>query len=352
MGVDTAVAVGVAAVLAVVVSADQGGGIGAAAYLWAAALGALMFWRRRYARTVLALTVLGLFAYYAAGFPAIGVAVPVAAALYAAAEAGRRLAAGVAATTVLAVSVTFRLIEGEDARYLVLYDAVGHAALMAAAIVLGELVRARRRIVALTDRQIALEADRRLAVHKQALARELHDAIGHTLTVAAIHTSVARQEVSRGPAKAEAALDHVSQAVSQALTELRATVRELRVPSLDDVDSLAETARAAGFEVRTRIEAVDAPELSAAAYRLVQEAVTNALRHSAGRVIEVDVRHAGADLLVRVHDDGTPAGPAAENAGLRGLRDRVAALGGRLDAGPGERGWQVSAALPLGVGRD
>ena len=350
---DIAVAVGVAAVLAVVVSAGQGGGAGLAAYLWAAALGALMFWRRRYARTVLALTILGLFAYYAEGFPAIGVAVPVAAALYAAAEAGHRTAAILGATTVLTVSVTFRLLEGQDFRYVVLYEGVGHAALIAAAIMLGELIRARRRIEALTERHITLEAERRLGEHKQVLSRELHDSIGHTLTVAAIHTSVAQQEARRHPEAAAVALEHVSEAVSQALDELRATVRELRAgppPSLRDVESLAETARRAGFHVLTRIEQVDQPEVSATAYRLVQEAVTNALRHSDGRRITVDVWHVNDDLKVLVQDDGATVDATEEHAGLTGLRERVSALGGNLDAGPAAGGWHVSATLPLTVG--
>jgi signal transduction histidine kinase len=351
--VDTAVAVGVAAVLAVVVSAGQGGGAGPGAYLWAVALGALMFWRRRYARTVLVLTILGLFAYYAEGFPAIGVAVPVAAALYAAAEAGHRAAAITGAATVLAVSVGFRLLEGQDFRYVVLYEGVGHAALMTAAIVVGELVRARQRIAALTEQQITLEAERRLGEHKQVLSRDLHDSIGHTLTLAAIHTSVAQQEARRHPEDAAAALGHVSAAVSQALTELRATVRELRAEpprSLRDVESLAETARAAGFHVRSRVDPVDVDdsEVMTAVYRLVQESLTNAMRHSDGRRITIDVRHLDGDTLdVRIADDGVADDAAEERAGLTGLRERVAALGGHLDAGPAEQGWEVRAALPL-----
>ena len=349
---DTAVAVGVAVVLAVVVSAEQGGGAGAVAYLWAAALGALMFWRRRYARTVLGLAVLGLFAYYAEGLPAIGVAVPVAAALYSAAEAGRRAAAITGASTVLTVSVVFRLLEGQDFRYVVLYEGIGHAALMTAAIMLGELVRARRRIEALTERHITLEAERRLSEHKQILSRDLHDSIGHTLTVAAIHTSVAQQEARRRPEAAASALDHVSEAVSQALAELRATVRELRAEpprTLKDVEALAETARAAGFHVRTRIEPVEELEMAATVYRLVQEAVTNSLRHSVGRRITIDVWHANDDLNVLVEDDGLPARDVEECAGLTGLRERVTALGGHLDTGPAPHGWQVSATLPLSV---
>jgi hypothetical protein len=165
---DVAVAAGVAVVLALMASAEmEGGRGGAVAYLSAAALGALMLWRRRFARTVLVLTVLGLFAYYSAGLAPIGLAVPVAAALYSAAEAGhRRLAVG-AGLVALGVSIPFRLAEGERFAFVVIYDGIGHLALIAAAIMLGELVRARRRIAALTGRQIELEAERRIHEHNQ-----------------------------------------------------------------------------------------------------------------------------------------------------------------------------------------
>lgn len=351
MLVDVAVAAGVAGLLALIASAGLGGGqAGLVAYLWAAALGALMLGRRRHSRIVLVLTVGGLFAYYAAGFPAIGVAVPVAAALYSAAEAGHRRTAVAATLVALVVSVFFRLREGQDFGLVVLYDGIGHLALMAAAIVLGELIRARRRIAALTGRQIELEAERRVHEHNQELSRELHDSIGHALTVAAIQANVARQEATRRPDAAVAALDHVTLALSDALAELRGTVRSLRTgpePSLGDLGALIDTARDAGFRVRAAIEPVEDPAVAATAYRLVREAVTNVLRHSGGRSIAVEIRESKGVLLVSVEDDGEPAGPEGAGAGLTGLRERVAAAGGRLDAGPVENGWRVSAALPL-----
>ncbi|MEU4157499.1 histidine kinase [Actinoplanes sp. NPDC026670] len=347
--VDVAVAAGVAGVLALIATAGLGGEPGSGgAYLGAAALGALMLGRRRHSRTVAILTVLGLFAYYAAGFPAIGVAVPVAAALYSAAEAGHRRIAVAAGLVALVVSVVFRLREGQDFGFVVLYDGIGHLALMAAAIAIGELVRARRRIAALTGRQIELEAGRRIHEHNQELSRELHDSIGHALTVAAIQANVARQEAPRRPDAAVAALDHVARALSDALTELRSTVRKLRPqPSLGDLDALMDTARDAGFRVRAAIEPVGDPATAATAYRLVREAVTNVLRHSAGRSIAVEIRADDGILLVSVEDDGVSGEPGASGAGLTGLRERVAAAGGRLDAGPVEHGWRVSAALPL-----
>ncbi|MEU8658395.1 sensor histidine kinase [Actinoplanes philippinensis] len=350
--VDVAVAAGVAAVLALIASAELGGRSGIGAYLWAAALGVLMLWRRRHSRTVLILTLSGLFAYYAAGFPAIGVAVPLAAALYSAAEAGHRRIAVVTVLIAMVVSVFFRLREGQDFGVVVLYDGIGHLALMAAAIALGELVRARRRIAALTGRQIELEAERRVHEHNQELSRELHDSIGHALTVAAIQANVARQEAPRRPDAAVTALDHVARALSDALDELRGTVRRLRAgPSPGDLGALMDTARDAGFRVRADIEPVEDPETAATAYRLVREAVTNVLRHSVGRSIAVEIRENDGILLVSVEDDGAPSGPEAAGAGLTGLRERVAAAGGRLDAGPVEHGWRVSAALPLAVAR-
>ncbi|MEU4421706.1 histidine kinase [Actinoplanes sp. NPDC024001] len=349
--VDTAVAAGVAAVLAVIVSAGQGGQAGAVAYVWAAGLGALMFWRRRYAPIVLVVTVLGLFAYYAAGLPAIGVAVPVAAALYAAAEAGHRRLCVAVAAGVLAVSMGFRLFEGQDFRYVVLYEGIGHVALMAAAITLGELVRARRRIARLTGRQIELEAGRRIDEHNRELSRELHDSIGHRLTVAAIHANVARQEAARRPEAAAAALEHVAEAVSEALAQLRGTVRDLRTatparPGPEDVGTLLEAARAAGFRVHAE---VDAAAVTAVAFQVIRESVTNALRHSAGRTVEVEVRRRDdGTVLVRVADDGTTGGPAdAEGTGLTGLRERVTRMGGRFGAGPTAYGWRVEAIVPL-----
>jgi signal transduction histidine kinase len=346
---DVVPAAGVAVVLVLVVSADQAGDADAGAYGWAAALGALMFWRRRYPVLVLVLTVVGLFAYYAAGYPAIGVAVPVAAALFSAAEGGHRGAAVAAATTVLTVSVTFRLLAGQDFRYVVLFEAIGHVALMAAAIALGELIRARRRIAALTSRQIALATESRVAAHRQALSRELHDSIGHTLSVAAIHINVARQETHRDPGAAAAALDHAGDFVSQSLTALRTAVRELRTepaPSIDDLEPLADSARAAGFTVRSTIEPVDEPAVSAAAFRLVREAITNAMRHSPGNRIDIDIVHVAESVVVRVEDDGGFGHRAPPGFGLVTMHDEVAALGGRLEAGPGEHGWLVNASLP------
>jgi hypothetical protein len=110
----------------------------------------------------------------------------------------------------------------------------------------------------------------------------------------------------------------------------------------------------AGFQVRSRVEPVgiDDSEVMDAVYRLVQESLTNAMRHSGGRRISIDIRHLnGENVDVLIADDGVADDAAEERAGLTGLRERVTALGGQLNAGPAERGWQVKAALPLAGGR-
>ncbi|XVU27659.1 sensor histidine kinase [Actinoplanes sp. CA-054009] len=348
---DVALAAGVAAVLALVVSAGQGGRGGPGAYVWAVALGALMLRRRAYPRLVLALTVFGLFAYYTAGYPAIGVAVPVAAALFSAAEAGHRRSATAAAVVALGVSAVFRILDGQSERYVLLYDMAGHVALAVAAIALGELVRARRRIDELTEEQIALAAEHRLAAHKQELSRELHDSIGHSLTVAAIHAGVARQENRHDPAAAARALDQVSSSISEALSSLRAAVRQLHPArtTAADIEMVAATARAAGFDVHTSIAPIDGPP-AATAHRVIREAVTNTLRHSASRSIDVEVRKEQDHFAVRVDDgaglDGIPAERADGGTGLDGLHAEIVAAGGTLSAGPVEGGWRVQATIP------
>ncbi|GAA1043123.1 hypothetical protein GCM10009557_70670 [Virgisporangium ochraceum] len=124
----------------------------------------------------------------------------------------------------------------------------------------------------------------------------------------------------------------------------RGTVRDLR--SGADLSAVVDAARAAGFEVRARLEPVELPsEVSATVHRLVQEAVTNALRHSSGRSLDVSVLRADGTLRVSVTDDGSP-GPAAFGTGLAGLGERVGSLGGRFDAGPAPGGWRVAASIP------
>ncbi|TQM11977.1 sensor histidine kinase [Pseudonocardia kunmingensis] len=367
--VDAALGVGVAVVVSVVISAGQGGRQqpDAAAYLWAVGLGALMLARRRYPRAVLAVSVLGLFAYYAAGYPAVGLAVPVAAALFSAAEAGRLATAIGASLLALGTSLWFRLLEGQDVAFVLGYDLVPHVTLMAAAIALGDTLRSRRaqhaqqrELTRLQERQYAQDAERRVHAERLAIARDLHDSLGHAVSVISLHADVAREAVGRDEGAVREALALIRDAAGRTMRELRATVAVLRAPgettdrlvSLAGVEPVLRTAHDAGIRVTDEIAVAPGAlpaTVDAAAYRIVQEAVTNAVRHSGASHVHVAARTDGTALALSVTDDGgAVVSPGTGGHGIAGMTERARALGGQLTAGTRETGgFTVQARLPL-----
>src|SRR5690606_30372157 len=138
-----------------------------------------------------------VIAYYAAGYPPIGVAVPLAAAVFTAAEFGRVRAAIIASAAVIVISVGYRLAVGQDPAFVVGYELPGHALLLGGAIAFGDSVRSRRElrrqadeIAELVADRYAREAEQRVMSERLAIARELHDSVGHALTVVTLHTQV------------------------------------------------------------------------------------------------------------------------------------------------------------------
>ncbi len=380
--VDVALAIAMALAIAVVIAADFDGArsSGPAAYLFAVGFGALVLVRRRAPRAVLVLTVLGIFVYYALGFPVIGTALPAVAALYSAAELAFTWWAAGAGTVLVAVSAYFRVIEGQPTAYLYGYELVTNVALVAAAIALGVAVRLTRearahaeRVRALVAAEQARTAEQRIQAERMRLARDLHDVVGHNLSVVALHAGVASEAVGRDDAAARTALEQVRAATSGTLHELRATVRVLRRPAdgdgdgdgatvpagpagLTGLDALVAPARATGLDVELDVTvppgALDAT-VDAAAFRIVQESLTNVLRHSGAARARVRAAVDHGRLLVEVTDDGRGAGGAAPDAGagIAGMRERAALLGGTLTAGdaPGG-GFAVVADLPARLG--
>ncbi|NGM14862.1 sensor histidine kinase [Verrucosispora sp. CWR15] len=394
---DALLGAGVAGTVSIVITANEGGrhGPDQLAYLWAVGLGALMLVRRRYPVLVLAVSVLGLFAYYAAGYPAIGLAVPVAAALFSAAEHGRIAASIVAAVLVVVVSVVFRLAEGQDFSFVVGYELAGHVLLMGAAIALGDSLRSRRaaqadarRIAELTEARYRQEAQARLRDERMAIARDLHDSLGHTTSVIALHADVAREALGRDETAARSALELIRSTARRSMDDLRRTVALLRSPgdpprtvvSLANLDAVTRAASAAGFDVDVRV-VVDTPlpaPVEAAAFRIVQEAVTNVVRHSAGSRVQIRAEQHGDQLTVTVTvtDTGSDPAPGTEPTrgagsaepstypetangrveppatarsahGIAGMRERAESLGGTLAAGHRQTGFEVRAVLPL-----
>jgi len=356
---DVALAIAMALVVAVVIAADPDATrhAGPGAYLFAAGFGALVLLRRRLPRTVLVVTVLAVFAYYTFQFAPIGMALPAVAALYSAAEMGRTGWA-VGGGAVLVAVATYYRVTGTAEEYLTPYDLVTNLALVAAAIALGVAVRLSREARA----HQAHAAEQRLQAERLRIARDLHDVVGHNLSVIALHSGVAAEAVGRDDDAARSALEHVRQATSGTLHELRSTVRVLRAPvgdaprpaptGLAGVEALAASARATGLAVDVTLDVPDGAldgAIDAAAYRIAQESLTNALRHAAASRVTVSARVDGDRLAIRVSDDGRGAGPApVPGSGISGMRERAALLGGTLTTGdaPGG-GFVVAADLPL-----
>lgn len=374
--IDASLGAAVALALALIIATNEGGSRppDVLAYLFAIGFGAVMLLRRRMPRTVLVLSVLAVFAYYTLDYPQIGVAVPVLAALFSAAEAGLTTWSVGAATGVFAVSMFYRVYDGGEAvGFLLGYESVSNIALFAAAIALGFGVRARRirtaqqaEIVRLTESQLAREAELRMQTERERLSRELHDTVGHTMSVISLQASVGAEAVGRDDRAVGDALDRIRSASTRSLRELRSMVRLLRSPadpdetrgilSLSSVPELVDAAQGAGVEVSTDITAspseLSAP-VDAAAYRVIQESITNVVRHAGATRAQVTVGISDGRLHVRVSDNGRGSAPgrsANGGYGVAGMSDRVRLLGGSLTTrSAAGAGFTVEATIPASL---
>lgn len=360
----TVVALGLALIIAAAQSVS--GVIEPLAYVFALGFGALMLLRRRWSRAVLWVSVIGVFAHYTLDLPPIGVAVPVLAALFAAADAGRLASAVLAGTVLFLVSFGFRLTDGEPIAQLAGYETVSNVALIAAATALGWGARSRRladerqqQVARLTADRIEGEAEARRVREQAALSRDLHDGVGHTMSVIAVNAAVAEESLGRDDAAVRAALDRIRSSAARTLGELRAIVRSLRasgdsqpsgLQSFAAVPDLVAAVTTPGLHVELDLRVSDRdvpPQVEVAAYRVIQESLTNVLRHADARCVRVSARVVGSELVVQVTDDGrgSPTGPARR--GLAGLSERVRILGGHLDASNGrDGGFAVRATIP------
>jgi len=194
------------------------------------------------------------------------------------------------------------------------------------------------------------------------IARELHDIISHSLGVVVLQAGAAEQMLERDPARVREALKAIRSTGLAAIVEMSTLLGLVRgdsvdsrqpQPSLSDLDALIATTRDAGLKVDLAIEGSRralpaAVELSA--FRIVQEGLTNALKHAGAVPTHVIVSYGSAELAVEVTDEGGSASSVpGSGRGLAGIRERVAVFGGRLQAGPrADGGWTVRAAFPIG----
>jgi signal transduction histidine kinase len=236
--------------------------------------------------------------------------------------------------------------------------------------VAGQVMRRRRaRERALEVKTVALERDgeerARTAVadERARIARELHDVIAHAVSVVVLQARGARRVVTPEQGEVKTALDTIEQSASDALTEMRRLLSLLREqedeypslspqPSLRRVEALVDSVRAAGLPVELTIDGPleDLPAgLDVSGYRIVQEALTNALKHAGPARARVHINRRADELEIQVSDDGSGGiGAPGTGHGLVGMRERVAVYGGRLEAGPnGGGGFVLRASLPL-----
>ena len=350
--VDLLLAAAVTLSLALIIATNDRGTRSAdvLAYLFAVALGALLLLRRSMPRTVLVLSVLVMFAYYTRDYPPIGVAVPVVAALYSVAEAGRMLWATIAALLVFAISLVFRIRDDiEPLGILLGYESVSNLALFAAAIALGYAVRTRRQ-------RAEQEAQFKVQAERERLSRELHDTVGHTLSVISLHAGVGSEAVGSDDGAVRLAFERIKTASSRSLTELRSMVKLLQnqgtrtISSLTAVDDLVNTAESAGLTVTTSID-VDtaelAPAIDAAAFRILQESVTNVIRHANASELRISAHLSNNRLQLTVADNGDGAVALTPGNGITGMQERTRLLGGTLTAqAAAPTGFTVEAELP------
>ncbi|MEU8968202.1 histidine kinase [Streptomyces monashensis] len=226
---------------------------------------------------------------------------------------------------------------------------------------LGELITAcARRLLgpSAAERLAALEERTEQLLERTRIARELHDSIGHALTVAVVQAGAAR--AAGDPQFTERALDAIEETGRAALEDLERVVGVLREagrpagarPTLGDADRLLESARASGAKVDTEVTgpvaALPGP-VSREGYRILQEALTNVLRHAGSVPVRVRIAVTDGQLALEVRNPlPAPVPGPGRGSGLRGIRERAALLGGSARTGPHEGDWQVRAELPLG----
>jgi signal transduction histidine kinase len=235
----------------------------------------------------------------------------------------------------------------------------------AVAYALGTAGRARRDRIAMLEertRRLAGEQDAAATRERERIAREMHDILAHSMSMVVIQAEAGPVAVRTDPDKAEEVFDTISATAREALAQLRRALGVLRSeeaarrpqPGLDALPELVAGVRRTGLAVTLEQDGESRavpPDVAAAAYRIVQESLTNAVRHAAASSVRVRLGWRDGALRLEVCDDGRgPAGTDEPGGhGLIGMRERVAAAGGELSLGPGPGGvgYRVAASLPL-----
>jgi signal transduction histidine kinase len=332
----------------------------------------VLIWRNRWPFAVLAVSTAAVVAYTLLGYVNGAALLAPAAAAYALAtnvSVLRALAGSAAALAALLISTATNNPFGSSTGGSVVVLPV----LFAAASLGGIAVSNRRAFVGSIQARADDEARRRIDEERLRIARELHDVVAHTMSTINVQASAAAMVLRDRPDAAAESLQAIRTASKNGLRELRAILNVLRqaddaeptapAPSLAELDALIAGANQAGLPTTLTVSGEPAPlpvGVDLAAYRIVQESLTNAIRHAGPASATVSLTYLNSRLLIEVADtgrglpvsnakDAAADNPAPQGHGLVGMRERAAAAGGTFEAGPGQSGgFLVSAALPLG----
>jgi signal transduction histidine kinase len=328
--------------------------------------------RRRAPVFTLAVTFVTTLVYWEVGYARGPVFLSLAVAFFTAVMAGRRVAAAISIVAGFLCFTWLGWLLGREGRPG-LGAVLALAAWLSVLSIGAEMARTRRAHMVEMARSRAEEARRRASEERMRIAQELHDVLAHNISLINVQAGVALHLMDERPEQVRTALTSIKQASKEALTELRSVLEVLRqggdelprapVAGLDHLDGLLARTREAGLDVRLEVEGTPVPlppEVDLAAFRIVQEALTNVTRHAGTPRATVRIAYREADVTVQVDDDGRGgaaprhgAGTDGGGNGIRGMQERTSALGGELEAGPradgvgGGAGFRVRARLPL-----
>jgi signal transduction histidine kinase len=344
---------------------------GVPAYALVVVASLVLIWRRRWPVATFAIALAGVLAYSALGYENGAALLAPSVGLFTVAVAGdARRALLLGAVALVSLMTVYALCSpfGTGASFIVIPFEV------ATSLFLGLVVAIRVAYVAeiqdraeRAERTRDEEARRQVDAERLRIARELHDAVAHNISVINIQVRVAAQVIPDPPEPGALALAAIKEASVEALSELRNILGLLRqadeaepttpTPGMDQLETLVSAAGRAGLSVRLTVVGEPyrpPPTVDVAAYRIVQESLTNALRYAASAAVDVRVGYRPDGVTVEIADDGSTEAPAngtipqGSGHGIIGMRERAVAAGGTLDAGPTTGGgFRVLAGLPV-----
>jgi signal transduction histidine kinase len=318
--------------------------------------------RRRHPRAVLAAIFAATLLYVSLGYLQGPNYFSLVVAVVSAVRAGEGLAARVAVIAGWVLFLWLPAALGVTGAPTVL-AAFAIAAWLLVLLAAAEALRGRGERAAEAGRTRQQEARRKADEERLRIARELHDVLAHNISLINVQSAVALHLFDERPEQARTALEAINEASSEALREVRSALNVLRgskeelprapTAGLARLDELVSFAAAAGVGVSLEVQGDRRPlptSVDLAAFRIVQESLTNIVRHAQAATAKVQLTYGNGDLTVQIDDDGRGlSAQAGGGSGIAGMRDRATALGGELEAGPEPAGgFRVRARLPLG----